>query len=46
MSLFSDEFAEPATKQALVDTQLLMISPAKARTSRSGPALAGALWSS
>ena len=31
MSLFSDEFAEPATKQALVDTQLLMISPAKVR---------------
>jgi CRP/FNR family transcriptional regulator, cyclic AMP receptor protein len=31
MSLFSDEFSEPATKQALVDTQLLMISPAKVR---------------
>jgi CRP/FNR family transcriptional regulator len=31
MSLFSDEFAEPATKQALVDTQLLMISPPKVR---------------
>jgi CRP/FNR family transcriptional regulator len=31
MSLFSDEFTEPATKQALVDTQLLMLSPAKVR---------------
>jgi CRP/FNR family transcriptional regulator len=31
MSLFSDKFAEPATKQALVDTQLLMISPPKVR---------------
>jgi CRP/FNR family cyclic AMP-dependent transcriptional regulator len=30
-SLFSDEFTEPATKQALVDTQLLMLSPAKVR---------------
>ena len=40
MSLFSDEFAEPATKQALVDTQLLMISPAKARTlAQQDPAL-------
>lgn len=29
MSLFSDEFAEPATKQALVDTELLMMSPPK-----------------
>jgi CRP/FNR family transcriptional regulator len=27
MSLFSDEFAEPATKQALVDTELLTLSP-------------------
>jgi CRP/FNR family transcriptional regulator len=32
MSLFSDEFTEPATKQALVDTQLLMMSPTKVRT--------------
>ena len=31
MSLFADEFAEPATKQALVDSQLLMISPPKVR---------------
>lgn len=31
MSLFSDEFAEPATKQALVDTELLMLSPPKVR---------------
>ena len=43
MSLFSDEFAEPATKQALVDTQLLMISPAKARTRAADPALRRAL---
>jgi CRP/FNR family transcriptional regulator, cyclic AMP receptor protein len=27
MSLFSGEFTEPATKQALVDTELLMMSP-------------------
>ena len=31
MSLFTDEFAEPATKQALVDTQLLRMSPTKVR---------------
>lgn len=31
MSLFSDEFTEPATKQALVDTQLLKMSPGKVR---------------
>ena len=31
MSLFSDGFAEPATKQALVDTRLLMMSPQKVR---------------
>jgi len=31
MSLFSDDFTEPATKQALVDTQLLMLRPAKVR---------------
>jgi len=31
MSLFSDEFTEPATKQALVDTQLLKLSPPKVR---------------
>ena len=31
MSLFSDEFTEPATKQALVDTQLLVLSPPKVR---------------
>jgi CRP/FNR family cyclic AMP-dependent transcriptional regulator len=31
MSLFSNEFTEPATKQALVDTQLLLLSPAKVR---------------
>ena len=31
MSLFSDEFTEPATKQALVDTQLLKMSPATVR---------------
>jgi CRP/FNR family transcriptional regulator len=31
MSLFSDEFTEPATKQALVDTHLLLLSPAKVR---------------
>jgi CRP/FNR family transcriptional regulator len=31
MSLFSDEFTEPATKQALVDTQLLLISPSRVR---------------
>ena len=31
MSLFSDEFTEPATKQALVDTELLMMSPTKVR---------------
>lgn len=31
MSLFSDEFTEPATKQALVDTQLLLMSPPKVR---------------
>jgi CRP/FNR family transcriptional regulator len=31
MSLFSDDFAEPATKQALVDTQLLMMSPSTVR---------------
>jgi len=31
MSLFSDEFTEPATKQALVDTQLLRMSPATVR---------------
>ena len=31
MSLFSDDFTEPATKQALVDTQLLMMSPEKVR---------------
>jgi CRP/FNR family transcriptional regulator, cyclic AMP receptor protein len=29
MSLFSEEFTEPATKQALVDTQLLKMSPPK-----------------
>jgi CRP/FNR family transcriptional regulator len=29
MSLFSDTFAEPATKQALVDTQLLRMAPQK-----------------
>jgi CRP/FNR family transcriptional regulator, cyclic AMP receptor protein len=29
MSLFTDTFAEPATKQALVDTQLLRMSPTK-----------------
>jgi CRP/FNR family transcriptional regulator, cyclic AMP receptor protein len=44
MSLFSDEFAEPATKQALVDTQLLMISPAKVRAlAQRDPRVAGAL---
>jgi CRP/FNR family transcriptional regulator, cyclic AMP receptor protein len=31
MSLFSDDFTEPATKQALVDTQLLLLSPPKVR---------------
>jgi CRP/FNR family transcriptional regulator len=31
MSLFSDEFTEPATKQALVDTQLLTLSPPRVR---------------
>jgi len=31
MSLFSDEFTEPATKQALVDAQLLKMSPPKVR---------------
>jgi CRP/FNR family transcriptional regulator, cyclic AMP receptor protein len=31
MSLFSDEFTEPATKQALVDTELLVMSPMKVR---------------
>jgi CRP/FNR family transcriptional regulator len=31
MSLFSDGFTEPATKQALVDTQVLVIPPAKVR---------------
>ena len=31
MSLFSDEFSEPATKQALVDTQLLTLSPPTVR---------------
>lgn len=31
MSLFSDDFTEPATKQALVNTQLLMLSPPKVR---------------
>jgi CRP/FNR family transcriptional regulator, cyclic AMP receptor protein len=31
MSLFSDEFTEPATKQALVDTQLLLLCPANVR---------------
>ncbi len=31
MSLFSDEFAEPATKQALVDTELLTLSPPTVR---------------
>ena len=31
MSLFSDEFTEPATKQALVDTELLRMSPSKVR---------------
>jgi CRP/FNR family transcriptional regulator, cyclic AMP receptor protein len=31
MSLFSDEFTEPATKQALVDTQLLKMSPTQVR---------------
>ena len=29
MSLYSDAFTEPATKQALVDTQLLALSPAQ-----------------
>jgi CRP/FNR family transcriptional regulator len=32
MSLFSDEFTEPATKQALVDTQLLTLCPPTVRT--------------
>lgn len=32
MSLFSDGFTEPATKQALVDTELLLMSPATVRT--------------
>lgn len=31
MSLFTDEFTEPATKQALVDTQLLVMSPPRVR---------------
>ena len=31
MSLFSDGFTEPATKQALVDTQLLRMTPAAVR---------------
>jgi CRP/FNR family cyclic AMP-dependent transcriptional regulator len=31
MSLFSHGFSEPATKQALVDTELLLIAPARAR---------------
>lgn len=31
MSLFSSEFSEPATKQALVDAELLKMSPAKVR---------------
>ena len=31
MSLFCDEFAEPATKQALVDTELLILSPPRVR---------------
>jgi CRP/FNR family transcriptional regulator len=44
MSLFSGEFAEPATKQALVDTQLLMISPPKVRAlARRDLRVAGAL---
>ena len=44
VSLFSGEFAEPATKQALVDTQLLMISPQKVRAlARRDLSVAGAL---
>jgi CRP/FNR family transcriptional regulator, cyclic AMP receptor protein len=44
MSLFSGDFAEPATKQALVDTQLLMISPQKVRAlARRDLSVAGAL---
>jgi CRP/FNR family transcriptional regulator len=31
MSLFSSEFSEPATKQALVDAELLKMSPGKVR---------------
>ena len=31
MSLFTDSFAEPATKQALVDTQLLRMAPTTVR---------------
>src|SRR4029453_15713483 len=31
MSLFSEGFTEPATKQALVDAELLTMSPLKAR---------------
>ena len=31
MSLFSTEFSEPATKQALVDAELLKLSPARVR---------------
>lgn len=31
MSLFSDPFIEPATKQALVDSELLAMSPSKVR---------------
>ena len=44
MSLFSDGFAEPATKQALVDSQLLMMSPPKVRAlSQRDVRVAGAL---
>jgi len=32
MSLFASEFTEPATKQALVDTQLLLLCPETVRT--------------
>lgn len=36
MSLFSDGFSEPATKQALVDAEVLRISPARARAAAQG----------
>ena len=47
MSLFFDEFTEPATKQALVDTELLMLSPPKVRgLAQRRPAGCAPCWSS